>query len=376
MLTEFQTYNEDGLRAQLGRLGYGFIVTSNPAPKQNGLLLASTRPVEVEKPPDWEMDRERWLAVHVADLELDVLAVHIPGSDDNKFRDGFGVSGVRRKEQMWERVISYAAGRRARRTIIMGDFNTGLRIDAEGTPFKLSRYITTLVENGFVDSWRLLNPVVRGFTWCSKHKDKETGVTHDLNGFRLDYIFASAVRRESIIDAQILHGPRQAGMSDHAVVVAEIDMTTLAPLTTPNRVETNSPTGEVDGSAEQCVHEDSIPTVRTRTTPTAGKLRVRFDIVPGSLADMINGLNGDAAQREFRPAYITADWNRGVLCELRVWGSQLLQDGSLGSRQLDHLWKRRIADGGIRYSDLPVPVPVAALLRVHIDEHGLPHPPA
>ncbi|ORV33913.1 hypothetical protein AWC00_26470 [Mycobacterium conspicuum] len=374
MLTEFQTYNEDELRAQLGSFGYGFIVTSNPASRQNGLLVASTLPLEVEKPPGWEVDRERWLAVRVADLELDLLAVHIPGSDDNKFRDGFGVSGVKRKEQMWERVISYADGRGAGRTLIMGDFNTGLRIDAEGAPFKLSRYITTLSENGFVDSWRLLNPGARDFTWYSKRKDRETGVTHDLNGFRLDYIFASTLLCESIIDAQILHGPRQAGTSDHAVVIAEIDMTTSTSPATRNRVETNSPTGEVDGNADQCAHADSSPTVRTKTPAAGGKFRVQFDIAPGSLADMVNGLNGEAAQKEFRPAYITADWNRGVLCEFRVWGTQLLQDGSLGSRQLDHLWKRRIADGGIRYSDLPMPV--AALLRAYIDEHGLSHPPA
>jgi len=343
-LTEFQTYNEAVLRTQLGHLGYGFVVTSKPVPKQNGLLLASRLPVEMVAPPEWDMDGERWLAVHVADMDLDVLVVHIPGSDDNKFRDGFGISGLKRKELMWDRVVTYALDRVDKRTIIMGDFNTGFRIDTEGAAFKLSAYMDTLVENGFADCWRMLHPNVRDFTWFSKRKDKETGITHDLNGFRLDYIFASPVLGDSIAGAQIVQRARLAGTSDHAVVIADIDVVEFPSVeTTP---QTESLTLVEDPVVVRAPRAASMAPTAGSVLVRTGKFRERFDIAPGSLPEMINGLNGDAAQQAFRPTHITADWNRDVLVEVRVWGPQLLQSGLLGSRQLDHLWKRRIADGG------------------------------
>lgn len=224
-LTEFQTRNEPSLRARLERLGYPFIATSNPADKQNGLLIASKWRLErAVGRYTADVDRERWLAVRLDELDLDLLALHIPGAPDNKFVDGYGISGAKRKELFWERVIDYAIDHKDSRAIMLGDFNTGFRIDAEGAMFKKSHYMTDLVDTGFVDTWRHLNPPVRGYTWYSKRKDKITGKSEDLNGFRLDYIFVSPVLQEAIADVAILHAPRVAGASDHASVVANIEM--------------------------------------------------------------------------------------------------------------------------------------------------------
>ena len=129
-LTEFQIRNEPPLRAHLERLGYPFIATSNPTANQNGLLVASRWQLENaagQYAP--EIDGERWLAVHLNDLDLDVLVIHIPGAPDNKFEDGYGISGAKRKELLWERAITYAVNHKNRRAIMMGDFNTGFRID-------------------------------------------------------------------------------------------------------------------------------------------------------------------------------------------------------------------------------------------------------
>ena len=54
----------------------------------------------------------------------------------------------------------------------------------------------------------------------------------------------------------------------------------------------------------------------------------------GSLADMTCGLNGKKFVQQFRPTYFTAGWAGGVLEEVRIWGPRLLQDGSLGKREL------------------------------------------
>ena len=224
VLSEFRLRSESALRAGLREAGLEFVVTSCPAPKQNGLLAASKWPLIASQSAAPEVDGERWLDLRIHELDLGVLALHIPGAPDNKFGDGYGVSGAKRKELMWERVLRYAADQRDSRAVIAGDFNTGLHIDAEGAMFKMSHYMQRLIDSGFIDTWRYQNPDVRGYTWYTKRKDKETGESSDYNGFRLDYIFASPPLRPAINETAILHAPRQSGASDHASVLLEVDV--------------------------------------------------------------------------------------------------------------------------------------------------------
>lgn len=228
VLSEFQTRYESPLRAALKAAGLPFVETSEPAPSRNGLLVASKWPLLESRSPAPDVDRERWLALRIAELDLDLLAVHIPGAPDNKFEAGYGISGAKRKELMWERILSYAAEHHDQRAIVAGDFNTGLRIDAEGAMFKKSHYMQTLIDTGFVDTWRQQHPQVRDYTWYTKRKDKHTGESADLNGFRLDYLFVSPQLRNAISEAAILQAPRKAGASDHASVVLEIEVDQIA----------------------------------------------------------------------------------------------------------------------------------------------------
>jgi exonuclease III len=240
VLTEFQLRNESALRAQLERAGYPFVVTSSPPAKRNGVLIASRLPLTLDDGLPPEFDHERWLAVRVDELDLDVLAVHIPGAPDNKFEDGYGVSGAKRKELFWEHVTAYAATHRTRQTIVLGDFNTGFRIDAEGAMFKQSHFMQKLIDEGFVDTWRHLHREVRDYTWYSKRIDKDTGRSEDLNGFRLDYVFVSPALQDAIADAEILHQPRRAGTSDHASGVTAIAVSHAAAQGLPTNGETST----------------------------------------------------------------------------------------------------------------------------------------
>ena len=80
----------------LEQLGYPFIATSNPAPNQNGLLIASKWQLDHSSDQDEpDIDRERWLAVRVPELDLDVLVLHFPGTPDNKFDDAGSECGPR-----------------------------------------------------------------------------------------------------------------------------------------------------------------------------------------------------------------------------------------------------------------------------------------
>ena len=81
-------------------------------------------------------DRERWLSVEIDELDLKVLCVRIPGSTDNQSgADGFGISGKNRKGLFWDNVIQYAQRHKNDRVILIGDLDTGLPEDAQGTPF-------------------------------------------------------------------------------------------------------------------------------------------------------------------------------------------------------------------------------------------------
>lgn len=221
-LTEFRVGNEPTLRRELHRLGYRFIVTSQPQARQNGLLVASVWRLDlVDDPRASQTDRERWLTVRIEDLDLNVCAVHIPGGTDTR-RDS--ADGVTRKEAMWRRTLTYATSHAGERTIIMGDFNTGLSVDAEGSPFVLARYMQELLDTGYVDSWRHQHPEGREYTWYSKRKDPCSGETRDLNGFRLDYIFLSPPLKPTLTDTAIVHRVRTTGASDHAGVVADLNV--------------------------------------------------------------------------------------------------------------------------------------------------------
>lgn len=354
-LTEFRNRNEPALRTELKRLGYPFIATSNPVGKQNGLLIASRWRLEhdaTQYTPD--IDRERWLTVRLNEVDLDLLVVHIPGTPDNKFDDGYGISGAKRKQLLWEHIGEYAEHHKDRPAIIMGDFNTGFRIDAEGAMFVMSQYMTNLLSLGFVDAWRHLHSDVRDYTWYSRRRDKATGKSEDLNGFRLDYIFVSPALRHAIADVAILHEPRRTGASDHASVVANIDIPIGTDEFRGNWIR------ETEGPADWPVHTENA---------ADGNLRARLDLPAGSLPDMTCGRNGQNFVQHFRPTHITAEWADNVLKEVRIWGPQLLKDGSLGKRLLDHVWTRPVAAGGVNYDELPSLV--AAQLRAYVTADGL-----
>ncbi|MDT5182931.1 MAG: exodeoxyribonuclease [Mycobacterium sp.] len=221
-LTEVTFGNLELLRRSMSDRGFQYIETTCSAGNTNSVLLASNVPFKVVDEPVAH-DKERWLPIEIPSLDVRVLCVHIPGGTDNKFdADGFGQSGKKRKELLWDEVIRYATHHRDEKVVLLGDFNTGLEEDAQGTPFVLSNYIRVLRLEKYVDTWRHLNPRVREYTWYTKRKNKETSVSEDYNGFRLDYVFVSPPLRDSIVDARHIHDVRIDKVSDHAIVIADL----------------------------------------------------------------------------------------------------------------------------------------------------------
>lgn len=195
------------------------------------MLIASRVPLHrVEL--DAVEDPARWVAVYAPRLDLDVLCVHIPGTPDDKVRPGtHSLLGIERKKMMWEAVIHYVRPRKHKRLIVMGDFNTGRNdIDKtpDGTAYKCAEFIDRLEDLGMFDTFRTLHPTKREYTWYSSSKRGR----RDLNGFRLDHIFVSTALSYGIVATEHVHHVRgpvaQGGLSDHAIVIAELDLTVMA----------------------------------------------------------------------------------------------------------------------------------------------------
>lgn len=208
-LTEVTRSNLDDLRWSLDYQGFRHIETTcTGSSSKNSVLVASKLPFN----PTSEQipaDPERWLAVEIPSLALNVLSVHIPASTD---KDGKG-----RKGMLWDEVIRYAQRHRDQRVVLLGDFNTGLQEDAEGTPFAFSDRIRILRLEKYVDAWRSLNPKRKEYTWYST---PPKGVSP--KGFRLDHIYASRAISDEIRHAGHDHTGRLAKLSDHSIVWADI----------------------------------------------------------------------------------------------------------------------------------------------------------
>jgi len=96
---------------------------------------------------------------------------------------------------------------------MIGDFNTGLDLDAQGTPFKFSNYMSHLLNLGWVDVWRDMNPEKIEYSWYSNMG----------NGFRLDYLYSTYGMRGAVIEVNYHHTERMNRCSDHSIITAMIE---------------------------------------------------------------------------------------------------------------------------------------------------------
>ncbi|OBB90318.1 endonuclease/exonuclease/phosphatase family protein [Mycolicibacterium peregrinum] len=218
-LTEVTNTNLSSLRRSLTTSGLVHIETTCRPGGPHSVFVASKVPFEMMDDSN-PSDPERWLPVRIESLNLNVLCVHIPGATDHILgKDGKGdVHGKRRKQNFWDEVIRYAQLHKDERTILTGDFNTGLKEDAQGTPFELSDNIRILRLEKYTDTWRHLNPKTREYTFYSQQKGA------DYNGFRLDYVYVSAALRDSIVKTEHVHSVRVNKLSDHSMVVSDLSV--------------------------------------------------------------------------------------------------------------------------------------------------------
>ncbi|MFN6792716.1 endonuclease/exonuclease/phosphatase family protein [Bacillus sp. TD11] len=158
------------------------MISSNGAINQNSLLFASRYPFEVV-PSFYRKDRnsERWLEIRIAQYDLHIVGVHIPANNND----------VQEKLEFWQEVNAFAKEHCNSRVVIMGDYNTGLAEDTQGTPFIGPQYMQELVNLGWIDAWRYTHGSFSGYSWYSTKG----------NGFRIDHAFISPVLKGNILES-------------------------------------------------------------------------------------------------------------------------------------------------------------------------------
>ncbi len=203
-LTEFRSGKSDGLIEQLRAIGLVYVATTAPPKNTNGIALLSRTPVSRQLAPA-DIMPYRWLEVSPEGHDVSVVGLHIPVAGQGEAQE--------RKRMFWQRVVEFARRRRCDRVILIGDMNTGLPIDSQGTPFIFGEYMEELIALGWTDAWRRIHgPDSREYTWFSSAG----------NGFRLDYALVSPPLAEHIRDATHMHCAREQGMPDHIPLVVTL----------------------------------------------------------------------------------------------------------------------------------------------------------
>jgi len=179
---------------------------TDPGPGRNGVFIASRTPLETGEPAPDPVFRNRWLDVRLPEFDTWLTAVHAPDAHRSD------LERIQRQAAYWQHLVKLGESRRAGRTLIAGDLNTGRhRLDERGESFTGSWFLGRLATLGYADAYRLIEPTKRAETWSS----------HTGSGFRIDAVWVSSCLRESVQNAWHDGVAKRSGASDHAPVVVD-----------------------------------------------------------------------------------------------------------------------------------------------------------
>lgn len=239
VLTEFRHSRGGQLRGILGDRGLIHHAATRTSGRTNGVLVASRFPLDHREDRfDRAASDGRWIDLRLPTLDLSLSGVHIP--DDSRPED---------KAAYWNFLIRLGRERRGERWVVLGDLNSGRHhIDEPGRTFRHTRLLGTFTSLGFRDAWRTLHPAAREFSWYS----------HEGRGFRIDGAFLSPMLHKCLKSAEFSHLERESGVSDHSLLVVEMEL----------------PMPAATGDAEQksCASGDAKPCFSALFLPESGTI--------------------------------------------------------------------------------------------------------
>lgn len=202
VLLEFRPERIIEVSLSLAALGYPYILNSQPPVRTDGILVASKAPIKATGRGCPANQSHRWMEVSLEGTDLNILTVHVPGASD-----------LIGKMEHWHALSKYARDviEGQERAVIIGDLNTGLEQDTEGMNFLGREYLSSMLALGWRDVWREYHQLAKEYSWYSS----------EGNGMRTDHALASPAIRHPVW-AKYSHKEREAGLSDHSVLIMDI----------------------------------------------------------------------------------------------------------------------------------------------------------
>ncbi|HYW42112.1 MAG TPA: endonuclease/exonuclease/phosphatase family protein [Bryobacteraceae bacterium] len=212
-VTEFRANPGVTLCAALKERGLPYIETTCPTGNQNGIAVFSRTPMRRTRPCPAPSDSlVRWLDLDLPEHGFGIGVLHVMAAGSHK-KHPTNLA----KTRFWDAMLQAAEARLQEPFLFLGDWNTGAhRLDETGRTFMCSEHFLRLSTLGWTDMWRHHNPGITEYTWFSKLKGGARG-----NGFRLDHAFATPSLVPRITSCRYSHREREAGISDHSMVIVE-----------------------------------------------------------------------------------------------------------------------------------------------------------
>ncbi len=208
---------------------FGYNIEAVFQKSYNGVAILSKYPIDDVnfKIPDFEDEQARYIDCLIcSEKPFRVSSVYVPngqevGSDKYHYKLNF----YQKLTELYKSYLDIGED-----LVIGGDFNVAnLDIDVYDTKsldgkicFEINerKKLREFINLGLFDSYRLLNPETKQFTWWDY---RGNGFTYD-KGLRIDYIFTSSKVADQIKDAKVLTDFRALTKpSDHAPVLLELN---------------------------------------------------------------------------------------------------------------------------------------------------------
>ncbi|OPY34471.1 MAG: Endonuclease/Exonuclease/phosphatase family protein [Methanomassiliicoccales archaeon PtaU1.Bin124] len=201
-LIEFRQERIIELSLSLAKNGWPYVLSSMPPQNTNGILVAAKRSIESVPGEPGLVQPHRWLEIRPARSDLTILAVQVPSVQDLSARREF-----------WRSIKEFAhrSVREGRRSVIVGDLNTGLEEDSEGTSYLGDDDLKEVLSMGWRDVWREYHQKAREYSWYSSQG----------KGYRLDHVLVSP-DIDRPVWAKYSHEERLEGISDHSPLIFDI----------------------------------------------------------------------------------------------------------------------------------------------------------
>lgn len=222
--TMLQDKHVPEVSAQLPQYPYQYFSCSQARKGYSGVaVLADSEPLKVTYGLGIpELDTEgRLIAAEFE--EFTVVSTYVPNA-------GAGLVRLEYRTTQWDAAFRHYLGslQRSKPVVWLGDLNVvhgdidiydirGKEDWACCTPQERNSFATTLSHNHLLDTFRLLHPVERGYSYYSR---RNRGAREKKQGWRLDYIVVSQVLQSSLQEAWI-RGDVQG--SDHHPVLARFE---------------------------------------------------------------------------------------------------------------------------------------------------------